>query len=447
MGNKVILSNKNNRNANTRKKSNGISTLINVVNKKWFMTATVCVVVFVLLLGFLLSNKGAGNKVVNSNFVGYGSKVIYDAAPLPPGDEVKIPKDDWSQFEGTAPHNAKARLNKYLKKSDYEELFPNRYGFGKWTPYPDSTQQKFDFYSYDNLSKAIENMANVVYILDYREGQTWNQQMFVLHKDNNPNNTALRVREDEFFNLAESWVQNRPIIREIIDFGDFLNWKYENDSKREIAALLGIITQETAESVASDINTKLTTGLYWNEEIGFIVGQYQAQGYRDEEHKVYPPVDGKSYHGRGAIQLSWNYNYGLVSEIFFLDKNVLLKNPEKIVEDGVLGWMAVLAFWMTPQMPKSSCHQVLSPDFKFPNPDDAKKFTPGFGLVIIIVNGGMECGLKEGHVEQDSNGYLVVKDGDYRIWTRVNMYRKIASMNGADLTGEKLDTFGMPSWL
>jgi hypothetical protein len=293
------------------------------------------------------------------------------------------------------------------------------------------------------LAKAVEKMANIVVIVEYREDQAWNGQMFVLHKNDNPNNEATRIREDEYFNLNEPWVQDHPIIREVIDFGDFLNYANENDSRREIAALLGIITQETSEGSISDIPSRLIYGLYWNEEIGYIAGTYT--GYRDEHHAVYPPAPGKSYHGRGAIQLSWNYNYGLTSDIFYQDASILIDNPELVVQDGVLGFMTVIAFWMTPQMPKSACHQVLASDFEFPNKADANKFTPGFGLVIIVVNGGMESGLAEGTLTQGPNGQIV-QNGDNRIWVRVNQYRRLCQKTGANIDGEKLDTVGMGSW-
>ena len=82
------------------------------------------------------------------------------------------------------------------------------------------------------------------------------------------------------------------------------------------------------------------------------------------------------FRGRGAIQLSWNINYGKFSEFYYGDRYKLLKNPELVVGDGKIGWAASLWFWMTPQdyggqcppkqldriMPtgKQSCHQALS---------------------------------------------------------------------------------------
>jgi hypothetical protein len=53
----------------------------------------------------------------------------------------------------------------------------------------------------------------------------------------------------------------------------------------------------------------------------------------------------------------------------------------------------------------------------------------GFGSSIMIINGGLEGDNYEGE--------------DFRVDTRIDAYRKIAAMLGADITGEKLDTGGM----
>ena len=43
---------------------------------------------------------------------------------------------------------------------------------------------------------------------------------------------------------------------------------------------------------------------------------------------AYPCAPGKMYYGRGAKQLSWNYNYGAFSNAMFGDAKVLLEKPE-----------------------------------------------------------------------------------------------------------------------
>lgn len=49
-------------------------------------------------------------------------------------------------------------------------------------------------------------------------------------------------------------------------------------------------------------------------------------------------------------------------------------------------------FYMTPQAPKPSMHDVMT-GFYVPNSADiAANFTASFGTTINIINGGFECG-------------------------------------------------------
>ncbi|PAV89090.1 hypothetical protein WR25_20509 [Diploscapter pachys] len=69
------------------------------------------------------------------------------------------------------------------------------------------------------------------------------------------------------------------------------------------------------------------------------------------------------YFGRGALQLSWNYNYGLFQQ-FLLSKKIevdLLANPNLVITkmDPPLAMLASLWFYMTPQPPKPSMHSIV----------------------------------------------------------------------------------------
>ena len=101
------------------------------------------------------------------------------------------------------------------------------------------------------------------------------------------------------------------------------------------------------------------------------------------------------YYGRGPFQLSWNYNYGQFSNVFapaaYDSKMYLLKNPEKLQKDGDLAMTAGIWFYMTPQDPKPSMHDVVTGFFK-PNGHDASVgIDDGFGTTTNIINGGLEC--------------------------------------------------------
>jgi hypothetical protein len=107
---------------------------------------------------------------------------------------------------------------------------------------------------------------------------------------------------------------------------------------------------------------------------------------------MYPPVKGVSYHGRGPLQLSWNYNYGQFSEAYFKHKEILLNDPSLLTKNPVLCFASALWFWTTPQMPKPSCHAIITGSWQ-PTPKDvAAGRKTGFGTVVNVINGGIECG-------------------------------------------------------
>jgi basic endochitinase B len=57
----------------------------------------------------------------------------------------------------------------------------------------------------------------------------------------------------------------------------------------------------------------------------------------------------------------------------------------------VVAFKTALWFWMRQQSPKPSCHDVICGSWN-PSASDIKKNRhPGFGMVINIINGGLEC--------------------------------------------------------
>merc|ERR1712048_976347 len=92
-------------------------------------------------------------------------------------------------------------------------------------------------------------------------------------------------------------------------------------------------------------------------------------------------VSGQTYHGRGPMQLSWNYNYGPFSEYNFKTPSTLLENPSLLTTDPVVAYKAGLWFWMTAQTPKPSCHAVITGEWKPSAVDTAAKRVAGYGMV------------------------------------------------------------------
>merc|ERR1712226_1797567 len=96
--------------------------------------------------------------------------------------------------------------------------------------------------------------------------------------------------------------------------------------------------------------------------------------------------------GRGPIQLSHNYNYGSFSLSAFDDMHKLLKDPQSVATDGYLSFLAGIWFYMNPQSPKPSMHEVAVELWKPNDKDKASGFHLGFGATTNIINGGLECG-------------------------------------------------------
>lgn len=158
--------------------------------------------------------------------------------------------------------------------------------------------------------------------------------------------------------------------------------------KRELAAFLANIAQETSGGWAEAPGGYFKWGLY------FIKEQEDSTKnlYADYSKKNYPPVEGKSYMGRGPKQLSWNYNYGQFSEAWFGSKDSLLLHPEWLAHKPVLSFASAIWFWMATQFPKPSCHDIMVGNWK-PTPNDILKGrVPGFGATVNVINGGVECG-------------------------------------------------------
>ena len=131
-----------------------------------------------------------------------------------------------------------------------------------------------------------------------------------------------------------------------------------------------------------------------------------------------PCAQGKTYHGRGPMQLSWNYNYAPAG-VALRDpmKNPtldLLANPGEITKDPVLAYATAIYFWMTPRENKPSCDKVMIGEWD-PTPRDKEldRYS-GFGITTNIINGGLECNIPD----------------DYRVEDRVQYYKRYSKIFG-----------------
>ena len=70
----------------------------------------------------------------------------------------------------------------------------------------------------------------------------------------------------------------------------------------------------------------------------------------------------------------------------------MLENPDLVHEDGFLAMAAGIWFYMTPQDPKPSMHDVMTGFFEPNDKDDQVNITATFGTTTNIINGVLECG-------------------------------------------------------
>ncbi|OAE26513.1 hypothetical protein AXG93_1406s1050 [Marchantia polymorpha subsp. ruderalis] len=134
--------------------------------------------------------------------------------------------------------------------------------------------------------------------------------------------------------------------------------------------------------------------------------------------KDFPCYPGKSYHGRGPLQLCWNYNYKMCGE--GIGDDSLLSRPEKLSQDPVIAFKSALWFWCTRQWNKPSCHSVMTGNWTPLSSDIEANRLPGFGLTINIIN-GIECNIESAEAN-----------------SRVEKYRKFCELLAVN-PGENID--------
>jgi predicted chitinase len=159
--------------------------------------------------------------------------------------------------------------------------------------------------------------------------------------------------------------------------------------KREAAAFLANVNHESG-------------GLVFVEE----TNEAAWGNYCDAAQPYGCPAGKTAYHGRGPIQLSWNYNYKAAGDALGVD---LLNDPDKVKTDPAVAWQTALWFWMTQNGAGSmTAHAAITSG-------------AGFGETIRTINGALECdGRNTAQVE-----------------SRVSAYQRFTAMLGVE-PGDKL---------
>ncbi|KMZ67616.1 Chitinase, family GH19 [Zostera marina] len=183
---------------------------------------------------------------------------------------------------------------------------------------------------------------------------------------------------------AKNFYTHSAFIEAANSFSDFGTKGDTTIRKREIAAFLAQTSQETIGGWKDAIDGPYSWGYCYKEEVN-----PEHNIYCDTSNILWPCAPHQSYHGRGPIQISHNYNYGPAGEK--IGENIL-ENPDLVASNPTISFKTALWFWMTAQSPKPSSHDVIIGAW-IPSSDDiAANRLSGYGVITNIINGGLECG-------------------------------------------------------
>ncbi|MGX6603507.1 glycoside hydrolase family 19 protein [Micromonosporaceae bacterium Da 78-11] len=156
--------------------------------------------------------------------------------------------------------------------------------------------------------------------------------------------------------------------------------------KQEAAAFLANVSHETG-------------GLVYIDEIN----QANWPHYCDTSQSYGCPAGQSAYHGRGPIQLSWNFNYYAAGNALGVD---LLNNPNLVATNSSVSWQTGLWYWMTGTGAAGTTSH------------NAMVNAQGFGTTIRAIN-SIEC-----------NG-----GNPAQVQSRINLYTNYANILGVPAGG------------
>jgi hypothetical protein len=185
---------------------------------------------------------------------------------------------------------------------------------------------------------------------------------------------------------------------------------------QELAAFLANAAQETDGSGPNQFDA----GLYFpTESCPAPCTQFSQPGYGFDGN-LWTGAPNQSYQGRGALQLTYAYNYGPANDqLQQLDSTFpnIFDNPAAVtatpaVSAQNMAWVTALWFWFTAQSPKPSCHSVMTGGWSPTDQDTSLGRAPGFAMTEVIINGGVQCDVYD--ISAAS------KDGDSRLTFTIN---------------------------
>ncbi len=204
-------------------------------------------------------------------------------------------------------------LGNLISTNQWDELFPRR--AGTYGVHPQGYTA--DFYSYENLIQAVDEMSDYTVEIRLKEG-VWGQLITI--------NTVSNGNSYNYSDVDASWYTNpTPETIVNVDFADFVNRESDIDNRRELGAFLANISKETTGGWQQPIGggsegDYAQWGLYFVHELGYT--NDNSAGTYSQASAEFPPNPVVGYYGRGPIQLSWNYNYGQLSKFLYNDVSI-----------------------------------------------------------------------------------------------------------------------------
>jgi hypothetical protein len=198
-----------------------------------------------------------------------------------------------------------SNLENLLSTAQWDSLFPRRAGTYGVHPQGYTT----DFYSYENLSQAVNEMSNYVVEIKRKAG-VYGELITVTNISDG--NSYIYSDVDVSWYLSEV-----PILIHNVYFADFINTNSDQRNKRELAAFLANISKETTGGWQMPIGggsegDYANWGLYFVHEVGY--NSSNGAGTYSQASSTFPPNPNVGYYGRGPIQSHRTKRKGSIRE-------------------------------------------------------------------------------------------------------------------------------------
>jgi hypothetical protein len=253
-----------------------------------------------------------------------------------------------------------------------------------------------DFTHSTNVDQRIEQLKTLLPEAIYDTITAGSRDNILCREDNRATLGLSDLPNGQWYYTYDNLIAGMAELEQFANEGD------ENTKKLEIAAFLANIAQETGAQGVDDPYGG--PGCYIQE------GRGSARGSQIYSQDCGSSCAAAGYCGRGPHQLSWDYNYKFFGDAMGVG-NAYFNDPDVLTTDPEIGIAGSIWFWgheeytasSPPNIPfKPSTHDVLvgdwtpttpsTPNVRTSNDTSCGRTAANFGVIINIINGGVECG-------------------------------------------------------